>query len=92
MTASEALKVVCVAGPGRGGSTILDRTLGQLEGRFRNKRLPDFGDDRLMQRQPPLVSARRWSLWQTVTELLWRGRPGRYLRLCCDYPLRPRGG
>jgi hypothetical protein len=48
---------------------------------LRNKRLPDFGDDRLMQRQHPLVSARRWSLWQTVTELLWRGRTGRYLRL-----------
>jgi hypothetical protein len=48
---------------------------------LRNKRLPDFGDDRLMQRQHPLVSARRWSLWQTVTELLWRRRPRRYLRL-----------
>lgn len=48
---------------------------------LRQKRLPDFGDDRLMQRQHPLVSARRWSLWQTVTELLWRGRSGRYLRL-----------
>jgi hypothetical protein len=47
---------------------------------LRKKRLPDFGDDRLMQRQHPAVSARRWSLWQAVTELLWR-RPGRYLRL-----------
>jgi Sulfotransferase family len=48
---------------------------------LRKKRLPDFGDDRLMQRQHPLVSARRWSLWQAATELLWR-RPGqRYLRL-----------
>jgi Sulfotransferase family len=48
---------------------------------LRKKRLPDFGDDRLMQRQHPAVSARRWSLWQAVTELLWRGRAGRYLRL-----------
>jgi Sulfotransferase family len=47
----------------------------------RQKRLPDFGDDRLMLRQPPLVSARRWILWQTTTELLWRRRPDRYLRL-----------
>jgi Sulfotransferase family len=47
----------------------------------RTKKLPDFGDDRLMQRQPPLVSSRRWALWQAVTELLWRGRPGRYLRV-----------
>jgi hypothetical protein len=48
---------------------------------LRKKRLPDFGDDRLMVRQHPLVSARRWSLWQAATELLWRGRSGRYLRL-----------
>jgi hypothetical protein len=48
---------------------------------LRNKRLPDYGDDRFMQRQHPLVSARRWSLWQAVTELLWSRRPGRYLRL-----------
>jgi Sulfotransferase family len=48
---------------------------------LRQKRLPDFGDDRLMQRQHPLVSARRWSLWQAATELLWRRRGQRYLRL-----------
>jgi hypothetical protein len=48
---------------------------------LRKKRLPDFGDDRLMQRQHPLVSARRWSLWQATTELLWRRRDRRYLRL-----------
>jgi hypothetical protein len=48
---------------------------------LRKKRLPDFGDDRLMQRQHPLVSARRWSLWQAATELLWRRRGRRYLRL-----------
>jgi len=48
---------------------------------LRKKRLPDFGDDRLMQRQHPLVSARRWSLWQATTELLWRRRGRRYLRL-----------
>jgi hypothetical protein len=48
---------------------------------LRQKRLPDFGDGRLMLRQPPLVSARRWVLWQTGTELLWRRRPERCLRL-----------
>jgi Sulfotransferase family len=47
----------------------------------RKKRLPDFGDDRLMLRQHPLVSARRWDLWQVVTELLWRARRDRYLHL-----------
>jgi hypothetical protein len=48
---------------------------------LRRKQLPDFDEERLMQRQPPLTSARRWGLWQSVTELLWRGRPGRYLRV-----------
>jgi Sulfotransferase family len=47
----------------------------------RRKKLPDFGDGRLMQRQPPLVSSRRWALSQTLTELLWRGRSDRYLRV-----------
>lgn len=47
----------------------------------RRKTLPDFDDERLMQRQPPAVSSRRWVLWQTVTELLWRTRPDRYLRV-----------
>jgi hypothetical protein len=47
----------------------------------RRKRLPDFGDERLMQRQPPLISSRRWTLSQAVIELLWRGRPDRYLRV-----------
>ena len=47
----------------------------------RRKKVPDFGDERLMLRQPPLVSSRRWALWQFVTELLWRNRPDRYLRL-----------
>jgi Sulfotransferase family len=48
---------------------------------LREKQLPDFGDDRLMVRLPPLVSTRRWILWQTGSELLWRRRPDRYLRL-----------
>ena len=48
---------------------------------LRKKQLPDFGDERVMARQHPLVSARRWDVWQAATELLWRGRPGRYLRL-----------
>jgi len=47
---------------------------------LRTKALPDFGDDRQMITQPPLVSARRWALWQTASELLWR-RSGRYLYL-----------
>jgi hypothetical protein len=47
----------------------------------RRKKVPDFGDERLMLRQPPLISSRRWALWQLVTELLWRDRPDRYLRL-----------
>jgi sulfotransferase family protein len=47
----------------------------------RTKKLPDFGDERLMQQQAPLVSSRRWALWQAVIELLWRDRPGRYLRV-----------
>jgi Sulfotransferase family len=47
----------------------------------RRKKLPDFGDERLMRRQPPFVSSRRWALWQAVIELLWRGRPDRYLRV-----------
>jgi hypothetical protein len=47
----------------------------------RKKKLPDFGDERLMQQQTPLVSSRRWALWQAVTELLWRDRPDRYLRV-----------
>jgi hypothetical protein len=34
-----------------------------------------------MQQQAPLVSSRRWALWQAVTELLWRDRPDRYLRV-----------
>jgi hypothetical protein len=48
---------------------------------LRKKKLPDFGDDRVMARQHPLVSARRWGVWQAATELLWRGRRGHYLRL-----------
>lgn len=47
---------------------------------LRTKALPDFGDDRQMITQPPLVSARRWALWQTVSELFWRGS-GHYLQL-----------
>lgn len=47
---------------------------------LRAKALPDFGDDRTMITQAPLVSARRWALWQAVTELFWR-RSGRYLFL-----------
>jgi len=47
---------------------------------LRKKQLPDFGDDRVMITQAPLVSARRWALWQVVAELFWR-RSGRYLQL-----------
>lgn len=48
---------------------------------LRTKRLPDFGDDRLMAQQSPWTSARRWSTGQVLTELLWRGRAGRYMLL-----------
>jgi Sulfotransferase family len=48
---------------------------------LRRKRLPDFGDDRLMQRLSPLRSAVLWLLWQVTTELFWARTPGRYLRL-----------
>jgi Sulfotransferase family len=47
----------------------------------RQKKLPDFGDERLMQRQPPHVSSRRWTWVATATEILWRGNPDRYLRV-----------
>lgn len=48
---------------------------------MRDKQLPDFGDQRLMQRQRPLKSAGLWSLWQTMSELLIGRPPARYLRL-----------
>jgi Sulfotransferase family len=49
---------------------------------FRRKReLPDFGDQRLMLRQHPVTTARRWLKWQALTELLASRRAGRYLRL-----------
>ena len=57
----------------------------------RKKQLPDFSDERLMQQQAPWVSSRRWALWQAVTELLWRGRPDRYLRVRYeDFVRQPR--
>jgi hypothetical protein len=46
---------------------------------LRKRTLPDFGDDRLMLRQSPLETARRWVRWQVVAELLWRRRMDRYL-------------
>jgi sulfotransferase family protein len=49
---------------------------------FRRKReLPDFGDSRLMLRQSPMTTARRWVKGQTLTELLGRRRHVHYLRL-----------
>ena len=48
---------------------------------LRSKRLPDFGDERLMQRQRPLKSSILWTLWQTMSELLLSRPPARYLRL-----------
>jgi hypothetical protein len=47
----------------------------------RRRQLPDFGDERLMVQQRPLVTARRWAKWQALTELLGRRRRTRYLRL-----------
>ena len=60
---------------------------------LRKKQLPDFGDDRLMITQSPTVSARRWLLWQVVTEMLWRRQgPDQYLRLRYEDVMRdPRG-
>ncbi|MDN5857966.1 MAG: sulfotransferase [Pseudonocardia sp.] len=60
---------------------------------MRKKRMPDFGDDRLMITQSPTVSARRWLVWQAVTELLWsRPSSDRYLRLRYEDVMRnPRG-
>jgi hypothetical protein len=56
----------------------------------RVKPLPDFGDDRQMITQTPLVTARRWALWQTTAERLWR-RSGRYLLLRYeDFTREPR--
>jgi Sulfotransferase family len=46
---------------------------------LRKKALPDFDDERLMARQSPLTSARRWFKAQILTELLWRRRAARYL-------------
>ena len=46
---------------------------------LRKKSLPDFGDNRMMARQSPLTSARRWLKAQVLTELLWRRRAARYL-------------
>jgi hypothetical protein len=46
---------------------------------LRKKSLPDFGDNRMMARQSPLTSARRWLKVQGLTELLWRRRATRYL-------------
>jgi hypothetical protein len=48
---------------------------------LRKRSLPDFGDDRLMLRQSPLETARRWVKWQLVAEFLWRGKADRYLLL-----------
>jgi hypothetical protein len=47
----------------------------------REKTLPDFDDERLMMRQSPITTARRWMKWQLITEALWASRRGRYLRL-----------
>ncbi len=48
---------------------------------LRKRTLPDFGDDRLMLRQSPFETARRWVRWQLVAELLWRRKQDRYLLL-----------
>jgi len=48
---------------------------------LRKRTLPDFGDDRLMLRQSPFETARRWLRWQLVAEFLWRRKEDRYLLL-----------
>jgi Sulfotransferase family len=58
---------------------------------LRKKTLPDFGDDRLMLRQSPFQTARRWMKWQLVAELLWRRQEDRYLLLRYeDFAREPR--
>ena len=42
---------------------------------LRKRQLPDFGDERLMLRQSPLESARRWIRRQLVAEIIWRRKP-----------------
>src|SRR5262249_51780187 len=59
---------------------------------LRKKRLPDFGDDRLMLRQSPFTSARRWSKAQLSTELLWRRHPARYCFLTYEGLIRDPDG
>ena len=47
----------------------------------RRKQLLDFGDEQLMPRQPLWKSSLLWLCWNSLTALLWRRTPERYLRL-----------
>ena len=55
---------------------------------MRRKPLPDFGDGRLMARQTPATTARRWTKAQLTTELLWGRRAHRYLRVTYEALMR----
>ncbi len=48
---------------------------------MRKRELRDYGDLRLMQRQPPLKSSGLWGMWNAVAEMFWRPLKGRYLWL-----------
>lgn len=47
----------------------------------RTRELPDVSTPRGMQTQAPAKSALLWLVWNALTELLWRRRTDRYLRL-----------
>lgn len=47
----------------------------------RVRALPDFGDDRLMRREPPYVTARRWTKNHALCGFLLRGHAASFTRL-----------
>lgn len=57
----------------------------------RRKLQPDRGSVGYMERQSPLKSSLLWDLWNVTSEVMWAGRPQRYLRLHYeDFVERPR--
>lgn len=47
----------------------------------RKKELPDFKDQRYMQRFGPAKAAVLWEMWNGVAQAYWRKAPDRYLRI-----------